>query len=118
MVAFPPNELSVHNFIALVSHEAVYGLDDMFQIQALGNGIGTVLALGATIVVVCAFEDEAHALGHKTNVTALSPAHQEEGQLPETVIVAHVVHGVPPTVQRTVQRLAACSLDRTTLDAP
>jgi hypothetical protein len=116
MVAFSPNELPIDNLITLVSHEAVYGLDDMFQVQALRNWVGSVLTLGATVVVVCAFEDEAHALGHKTNITTLSPAHQEEGQLSETVIVAHVVHGVPPTVQRAVQRLAAWGLCRTALD--
>ena len=103
MIALSPNELSIDNFIALVSHEAVYGLDDMFQVHAFRDWVGSVLTLGTTIVVVGAFEDEAHALGHKANVTALSPAHQVEGQLTETVIVAHVVHGIPPTVQRAVQ---------------
>ena len=117
MVAFPPNELSINNFIALISHEAVYGLDDMGQVQTLRNWVGSVLTLGAAVVVVGAFEDEAHALGHKTNITTLSPAQQVEGQLTKTVIVAHVVHGVPPTVQGAVQRLAACSLDGATLDA-
>jgi hypothetical protein len=116
MVAFSPNELSINNFITLVSHEAIYGLDDMFQVQALRNWVGSVLALGTTIVVVGALEDEAHALGHKTNIATLSPAHQVEGQLTETVIVAHVVHGIPPTVQGTVQRLAACGLGGAALD--
>ena len=79
VVAFSPNELAIDNFITLVAHEAVYGLDDMLQVQALWNWVGSVLALGAAIVVVGAFEDEAHALGHKTNITTLSPAHQVEG---------------------------------------
>jgi len=116
MVAFPPNEFSINNLIALISHEAVYGLDDMRQVKTLWNWVCSVLTLGATIVVVGAFEDEAHALGHKTNITTLSPAQQVEGQLTETVIVAHVVHGIPPTVQGTIQRLAACSLDGAALD--
>jgi len=116
MVAFPPNELSINDFIALISHEAVYGLDDMRQVQALWNWVGSVLTLGTAVVVVCAFEDEAHALGHKTNITTLSPAQQVEGQLTETIIVAHVVHGVSPTVQGAIQRLATCGLDGAALD--
>ena len=31
--------------------------------------------------------------------------------------MAHVVHGIPPTVQGAVQRLAACGLDGAALDA-
>lgn len=108
MVTFPSYELSVNNFIALVSHEAVQRLDDMFQVQALGNWIGSVLTLGTTIVVVGALEDEAHALGHKTDVATLSPAHEKESQLTKTIIVAHVIHGVPPTIQGGIQRFFAC----------
>ena len=116
MVAFPSNEFSINNFIALISHEAVYGLDDMGQVQSLWHWVGSVLTLGAAVVVVGAFEDEAHALGHKTNITALPPAQQIEGQLTEAVIMAHVVHGVPPTVQGAVQRLAAWGFDGAALD--
>ena len=107
MVAFSSNEFSIDNLITLVSHEAVYRLDDMLQVDALRNWVGSALTLGAAVVVVGAFENEAHALGHKTNVTALPPAHEEEGQLSKTVIVAHVVHGIPPTIQRAVQGFAA-----------
>ena len=77
-VTFSSYELSIDHFIALISHEAVQRLDDMFQVYTLGNRIGSVLALGATIVVVGALEDETHALGHKTDVTTLSPAHEKE----------------------------------------
>jgi len=90
----------------------------MRQIQALGKWVGPVLTLGTTIVVVGALEDEAHALGHKTNIATLSPAHEEEGQLTKTIVVAHVVHGIPPAVQGTVQGFAACSLNGAALDAP
>ena len=88
----------------------------MFQVQTLGNRIGSVLTLGATVVVVGALEDEAHALGHETDVTTLSPAHEKEGQLAETIIVTHIVHGIPPTVQGAVQRFTACGLNKAALD--
>ena len=117
VVAFSPDELSVNNFVTLVSHKAVYGLDDVCQVYTLRKWVGSVLTLGTTIVVVGALEDEAHALGHETDIATLSPAHQVEGQLTETVIVAHVVHGIPPAVQGAIQRLTACGLDRAALDA-
>ena len=117
MVTFPSYELSIHNFVALVSHETVERFDDMFQVNTLGNRIGPVLALRTTVVVVGALEDEAHALGHKTDVTALSPTHKKEGQLTETIIVAHIVHGIPPTVQGAVQGFATRGFDGAAFDA-
>ena len=74
MVAFPPNELSINNFIALISHEAVYGLDDMGQVQTLRNWVGSVLTLGAAVVVVGAFENEAKTFRDETDVSGLTPA--------------------------------------------
>jgi len=57
-----------------------------------------------TVVVICALEDEAEALGHEANLGGFTPAEQVERDLSQAVILGHVVHGLTPPLERGVKR--------------
>jgi hypothetical protein len=81
----------------------VQGLDNCPQVQSLGHRFDSILALWATIVVVCALEDEPKALGDESDLGGLTPAEQEEGNLAETIVLAHVVHSLSPPPQGAIE---------------
>jgi hypothetical protein len=88
----------------------VQRLDDCPQIESLRHWLDPILALGTTVVVVCALEDEAKAFGHESDLRSLTPAEQEERNLAETIILAHVVHSLSPPSQSALKTLLRASL--------
>ena len=115
MVPFFANKLAINDFISLIAYEAIERLDDGFKIEAFWDGIHLVLALRATVVVVGAFENEAQTFRDETNVSSLAPAQEVKSDLTETVVLAHVVHCIPPAVESSVERFRTDVLG-TTLD--
>lgn len=107
MVLLLPHKLSVDNLVALVSNKVVQRLDDGTEVDAFGYRVDAVLALRTPVVIVRAFEDEAHALGHETDVASFSPTQQVKGDLSQTIVLAHVVHGIPPAVESGVEGFRA-----------
>lgn len=99
MIFFLSHEFTVHDFIALVTHETVEGFNDCFEIETLLDRFDPALALWTTIVVVCTFEYKAEALWNKADVPSLAPTQEVECDLTKAVILAHVVHGVSPAVK-------------------
>jgi hypothetical protein len=83
----------------------VQGLDNCPQVQSLGHRLDSILALGTAVVVVCALEDEAKAFGYESDLGSFTPAEQEEGNLAETIILAHIVHGLSPPSQGAIETL-------------
>jgi len=106
-----PNELSVNNFVTLVTHEAIQGLDDSLEINALGDGVDSVLALRTAVVIICAFENEAQTLWHEANIASFPPAQEVKGNLSKTIVLAHVIHSIPPTIKSTVKGFGTGTLD-------
>jgi hypothetical protein len=102
-----PDEFTIDDLVTLVADEVVERLDDGVKVDALGNGVDPVLAFGTSVIVVGTLEDEAHALGHKTDVASFAPAEKIEGNLSKSVIVAHVVHGISPAVEGGVEGFCA-----------
>ena len=103
MILLPSNELVVNDFVALVPHKAIQRLDDRLKVKTLRDGIDAVLALGTTVVVVRTLEDEAQTFRNEPHLRSLAPKQQIERDLTHPVILAHVVHRLPPPVQRAVQ---------------
>jgi hypothetical protein len=99
MVLFLADELAIDDFVALVTHEPVEWLDDGLEIEAFLDGLDPVLALWTAVVVVCTLENEAQALWNESDVAGLAPEQEVEGNLPETVVLTHVVHGISPPVE-------------------
>jgi hypothetical protein len=105
MVLFLADELAVDDFVSLVSHEPVERLDDGFHIEPLLYRLYPVLAFWTPIIVICALEDIAQTLWDESNISGLAPEHEKEGNLPETVVLAHVVHRVSPPIESRVEGL-------------
>ena len=63
------------------------------------------LALGGSITIVCALEDEAQAFGYKANPGGLSPAKQVQCNLPRSIVLARIVHGESPSLGSSVEGL-------------
>ncbi len=74
MVLFLANKFSVYDFIALVAHEVVQGLDDGLKIKAFRDRLDHVLTFWAAVVVIRTLEDEAECLWHEANVASFAPA--------------------------------------------
>ena len=99
VILFLSHEFTVEDFITLVAHETVEGFDNGFKVEALLNWFDSALAFRAAIVVVCTFEDKTKALWNKADVSGLAPAQEVECNLTKAIILAHVVHGVSPTIK-------------------
>lgn len=98
MVLFFADELAVHDLVTLVTHKPVEGLDDGLEIEAFFDGLDPVLALWTSVVIVCTLENEAETLWNESDVAGLAPEQEVESNLPETVVLTHVVHGISPPV--------------------
>ena len=115
VIPLSPHELSVNDLVSLVTNEAIERLDDRSQIEAFLDGVHPVLTLRRAVVIVCALEDEAQALGDEPHLRGLAPAEQPECDLAHTVVLAHVVHRLPPSLHRALKRLLRCALGASTL---
>jgi len=100
-----PDEFAIHYFISLIPNKPVQRLDDSMKVDALWDRINSTLTLGTPIVIVGALEYEAQALGDKAHIPSFAPAQKVKSNLPETIVLAHVVHGVAPPVEGRVKRL-------------
>lgn len=69
-----PDKFTIYDLVALVADEVVERFDDGVEVNAFRHGVNPVLTFGASVVVVGTLEDEAHALGHETDVACLAPA--------------------------------------------
>jgi hypothetical protein len=107
VVLFLPDKFPIHDFVSLVAHETVQRLNDRVEVQTLGHRFHSVLALGTTVVVVCALENEAEALWDEAYIAGLPPAKEVECDLAETIVLAHVVHGITPAIESAVEGLCA-----------
>jgi len=99
MVLFLADEFAVHDFVTLVTHKPVEGFDDGLEVKTFLDGLYPVLALWTSVVVVCTLENEAQALWNESDVACLTPEQEVEGNLPETVVLTHVVHRISPPVE-------------------
>jgi hypothetical protein len=107
MVLFLPHKLAINDLVPLIAHKPVERLDDRVEIETLRDRFHSVLALGTTVIVVCALENETECFRNEADIASFSPAKQVEGDLTETIVLAHVVHGISPTIKSTVQGLCA-----------
>lgn len=105
MIFLSPNELAIQNLITLVAHEPIQGNDDGVEVKTFRDRVDSILALGATVIVIRAFEDETQALWYEADIASFAPTEQVESDLPEAVILAHVIHSIAPSLLRTVKRL-------------
>ena len=102
MVLLPTNKLSVDSFITLITDETVEGFNDCPQVKALLHRLEATLALGGSVVIVCALENEAQAFGYKANLGGLSPTKEVQSNLPYPIVLAHVFHDLSPSLSRIV----------------
>jgi hypothetical protein len=105
VILLPLEKLALDDLVPLISDEPVERLDDRPEVETLWHRLDPVLALGRSVVVVGALEDEAEALRNESDLGGLTPTEKEERDLPEPVVLAHVVHGGPPSVDSAVERL-------------
>jgi hypothetical protein len=117
MVLLLPHEFSIRNFITLVAHKPIQRRNNSFEVNAFRNGLDSILALGATIIIVRAFENETQALRHEPDIASFAPAEQVQCDLPETVVLAHVVHGITPSLLRAIEGLRSLGTSFDTLKA-
>lgn len=82
MVPLLAHKLAINDFVSLISHEPVKGLDDRLKIQALFDGFDPILTLRAPVIIIRAFEDKAQALRYESDVARLAPEEQIQGNLP------------------------------------
>ena len=68
MITFPPHKLSINGLIALITNEAVKGLNNGAKVEAFWDGIDAILALGRAVIIIRAFEDKAEALGNESDL--------------------------------------------------
>jgi hypothetical protein len=68
MITFSPHKLSINGLIALITNEAVKGLNNCAKVEAFWDRIDAILALGRAVVVIRAFEDKAEALGNESDL--------------------------------------------------
>ena len=108
VVSLPSNIFAIELLITLIAKETIEGLDNGVEVQPFGDGVDAVLAFGRSVVVVGALEDEAHALRHESNIAGFTPAEKVESDLTETVVLAHVVHRIAPTVKGAIEGLGLC----------
>ena len=68
MITFSPHKLSINGLIALITNEAVKGLNNCTKVEAFWDGIDAILALRRAIIVIRAFEDKAEARGNELDL--------------------------------------------------
>lgn len=107
MILFSSHELAVDHLVPLIAHEAIERLNGALEVKSFGYRVNPILAIRTSIVVVRALEDEAQALGREAHVSRLGPAQQPERNLPQAIVLAHVVHRIAPAIERAVERLGA-----------
>lgn len=105
VILFPADEFAIDDLVALVAHELVERFDDCLEVETLLYGLHAVLTLWTAVVIVGTLEDEAETFWNEANVSGFTPTEKIEGYLTETVVLAHVVHGVAPTVEGAVEVL-------------
>jgi hypothetical protein len=103
VIAFSSQKLAVNGLIALITNEAVKGLNNRAKVEAFWDGIDAILALRRAVVVIRAFEDKAEALGNEADLRCFSPAKQVKGYLTHAVVLRHVIHCLTPTFEGTSQ---------------
>jgi hypothetical protein len=74
VVTLSANVHSVRNLVALISQILVQRGDNVVQEGELLDRLNKGLTSGGVEVIVRAFEDEAQALGHETNLVSFTPA--------------------------------------------
>jgi hypothetical protein len=115
VITFSSLKLAINRLIALVTNEAVKGLDNRTKVEAFWDGINAILALGRAVVVICAFENKAETLGNEADRCSLSPTKEVKGYLTHAVVLRHVVHCLTPTFEGTGQRFLGMAAAATTL---
>ena len=58
MITFLSHKLAINRLVALITNEAVEGLNDRAKVEAFQNGIDAILALGRAAVVIRAYRYE------------------------------------------------------------
>ena len=97
MILLIADKPSIDNLIFLIADEAVEGFNDGLEVKALFHRLDTTLALGGSITVVRALENEAQAFGYKANLGGLSPTKEVQSNLSHPVVMAHVFHSLSPS---------------------
>ena len=103
MITFSSQKLAINGLVALITNEAVKGLNNRAKVEAFWDGIDAILALGRAVVVIRAFEDKAEALRNEADLRCFSPAKEVKGHLTHAVVLGHVVHCLTPTFEGTSQ---------------
>ena len=68
MITFSPHKLSINGLIALITNEAVKGLNNCTKVEAFWDGIDAILAIRRAVIVIRAFEDKAEARGNESDL--------------------------------------------------
>ena len=98
MILVASHEFPVDDLVALVPDKSVKRLHHSSQIKPLGNMVESVLALWRPVIVIRTLEDEAEAFGSEPHLRRFAPAEKVESDLSQAVVLAHVVHSVPPSI--------------------
>src|SRR5882724_11131735 len=104
MVLFLPNEFAIRHFITLVAHKPIQRRNNSLEVNAFWNRVDSILAFGAAVKIVRAFEDEAQALWHEPDIASFAPAEQVQRYLSEPIVLAHIVHGITPSLLCAIER--------------
>ena len=68
MITFSPHKLSINGLIALITNEAVKGLNNCTKVEAFWDGIDAILAIRRAVIVMRAFEDKAEARRNESDL--------------------------------------------------
>ena len=68
MTTFSLHKLSINGLIALITNEAVKGLNNCTKVEAFWDGIDAILAIRRAVIVIRAFEDKAEARGNESDL--------------------------------------------------
>ena len=68
MITFSLHKLSINGLIALITNEAVKGLNNCTKVEAFWDGIDAILAIRRAVIVIRAFEDKAEARGNESDL--------------------------------------------------
>ena len=98
MILVASHKFPVDDLVALVPDKSVKRLHHSSQIKPLGNMVESVLALWRPVIVIRTLEDEAETLGHEPHLCRFAPAEKVERNWPQAVVLAHIVHGIPPSI--------------------
>jgi len=117
VITFPSHKFAINSLVALVTNEAIKGLDNRAKVESFRHRVDAGLAFRRAVVVVCTFENKAETLGNESDLSGLSPAQEIKGNLTHAIILGHVVHRLTPAFEGTGQGFLGMIATTTTLRA-